>query len=135
MREGKNTCPWLKRLRTKTCGRSCMEEYCAIHRQLIRRGPPIPVPCQECGIGTQSKTRLCNKFGQHTAKDHLRRKEAKARRCYSLVIDEVKAGNFHLKRHKPSDICTEVPCNLKERHEFRSRRPPKRNGSPANPSP
>ena len=96
--------------------RSCLEEYCAIHRQSIRRGNPIPVPCQRCGISTQSKTRLCKKCGPNIANNRLRHIEAQARKQYSLMIDEVKAGDFHLKSSVSGDICTEVPYHANECH-------------------
>ena len=116
MRKGKNTCAWVTVHTPERCGRSCMEEYCAVHRQLIRRGNPIPVPCKGCGISIQSKKQLCKRCGQNNANNRLRSIEARARKQYSLVIDQVKAGDFHLKLSVSGDICTEVPYHAKEYH-------------------
>ena len=71
-----------------------MEEYCYAHRQLIRRGRPIPVPSRRCDIGTQSGTRLCKGCGQITANRLLLRIEAQAQMQYSIVIGELRAGNI-----------------------------------------
>ena len=135
MRKEKNTCTWLKCLTTERCGKSCMEEYCAIHHQMIRWGRPVPVPCQGCGIGTQSKTRLCKTCGQQSVNNRLRYNESRARKQYSLVIDEVKAGDFYFKWCLTDDICTEVPYHIQECNGLSSRRPSKRRGAPARSSP
>ena len=84
-----------------------MGEYCGAYLQMIRGGRSSPVPCQRCGIGTLSETRICKGCGQQAANSPLLYIEARARRHYSLVIEEMEAGIFHLKRCRTADISTE----------------------------
>ena len=135
MRKGKNTCAWIKIPTTERCGRSCMEEYCYEHRQMIRHGRPTPTPCQRCGIGTQSKTRQCKKYGQQSANNHLHYIETRARKQYSLVIDDVKAGDFHLKRSMNDDICTNVFHHIEECHGKTPTPAPRRRRAVVRPTP
>jgi len=68
---GYNRCKWLMTGRTETCGKSCREEYCKIHRLQIRRGSVVPLPCQGCGVGVRSDIQLCGGCGRETERKRL----------------------------------------------------------------
>ena len=96
MRKGKKTCASVKVHITELCWKFGMGDYSGVHLQLIRRGRLIPVPCRGCDNNTQSEARRCEGCGQQ---DSLRSIEARARRSYSLVISEVRAGKLHLMQY------------------------------------
>jgi len=72
---GYNKCPWLKNGKYETCGKSCREEYCKVHRLKIRRGSKIPLPCLVCGVGVRSEIQLCHGCGREKERHRLIRFE------------------------------------------------------------
>ena len=68
---GYNICPWLKNGKRETCGKSCREEYCKVHRFKIRNGSKIPNPCLGCGIGVRSQIPLCRGCGREKERQRL----------------------------------------------------------------
>ena len=66
MRRGKNTCRWLLKYTTETCGKSCHGEYCKIHLAVLRKGTSR-APCLKCGVGVSNKEQLCISCGYQTA--------------------------------------------------------------------
>jgi len=70
---GYNKCPWLKKGGHETCGNSCREEYCKIHRLKIRQGSRIPRPCLGCGAGVRSEILLCRGCGRERERYRLKR--------------------------------------------------------------
>ena len=53
--------PWLKIGSIKRCGKSCMEDYCNIHIQRIRKGGGTN-PCNNCDI-YENMYMLCGQCG------------------------------------------------------------------------
>ena len=70
---GYNICPWLKSGKLETCGKSCREYYCKVHRLMIRKGSQIPRPCLNCGIGLRSQIQLCRGCGREIERQRLKR--------------------------------------------------------------
>ena len=54
-----NRCAWLYIKAHNTCGKSCINDFCSVHRAKIRAGSIIPAPCRRCGAGCQTQSRLC----------------------------------------------------------------------------
>ena len=86
MMKGTNICPWLKRGSIDRCGRHCINEYCAIHRQQFRLGRKLLVPCRVCGVGTGSSTLLCRPCGSPRIAQKLVDTEKRARRHFARVL-------------------------------------------------
>ena len=87
--KGYNRCSWLMIGKSFTCGRSCKDEYCKLHLSLICKGSTISQPCLRYGIGTQSVTVLYRYCGASDGIRYLSRMEAKARRLFPKVVDEL----------------------------------------------
>lgn len=85
-----NKCKWLTIQSTQFCSKNCINEYCAIHRSLMRKGRRVPLPCQVCGKGTQSETRKCKHCGGNYSMQKLNRINRKSRKNYELVLKELK---------------------------------------------
>ena len=80
---GYNICPWLKNGKHETCGKSCREEYCKVHRLKIRNGRKIPRPCLSCGVGVISQIQLCRGCGRETERKRLVKTRAKQPQLYN----------------------------------------------------
>ena len=80
---GYNICPWLKNGKRETCGKSCREEYCKVHRLKIRNGSRIPRPCLGCGIGVRSQIQLCRGCGREAERKRLVRTRVKQPPLYN----------------------------------------------------
>ena len=85
-----NTCPWLKRGSTALCGKACVNDYCATHRQQFRLGRKVLAPCRICGIGCGSSTYLCPSHGSRLIGQKLVDTEKRARRDFTLVLIAIK---------------------------------------------
>ena len=85
-----NTCPWLKRNSTDHCGRNCLYEYCAVHRQQFRMGRKPLLPCRVCGVGSASSTLLCPPCGSHRIAQKLINTQKRAHRDFALVLISIK---------------------------------------------
>ena len=59
MREGKDTCQWLTLSSTDHCSTRCMDVYCGVHLNLLRKGGGT-TPCTECGKGVSNRYSLCS---------------------------------------------------------------------------
>ena len=70
---GYNICPWRKIGKLEICGKSCREDYCKVHRFMIRNGSRIPTPCLNCGIGIRSQIQLCRGCGREKERQRLHR--------------------------------------------------------------
>ena len=95
-----NRCEWLIVGSTERCNKRCINILCGRHRGQIRRKPNSePHPCRKCSIGTQSETRLCSKqCGADRAQKALHRAEARAKRNFPLVMNELVSLADHQKK-------------------------------------
>ena len=65
-------CHWILRDTKETCPRSTKNEYCGTHAFAIKkRGARPPIPCLQCGNGTNSYTKLCVHCGQHIIRSRV----------------------------------------------------------------
>ena len=62
MRVGKDTCQWLTLSSTDHCSTRCMDVYCGVHLNLLRKGGGT-TPCTECGKGVRNSLSLCQDCG------------------------------------------------------------------------
>lgn len=69
---GQNVCPWLLLGSIKQCGKSCINEYCGIHRYQIRQGGGTN-PCIKCGVGVKNVYRVCMQCGFYRERYRLSR--------------------------------------------------------------
>ena len=67
-------CHWLVKGTKKFCTRSIKNEFCANHAFAIRNGSSPPLPCRNCGNGTNSLVQLCIPCGQAKETSKLWRK-------------------------------------------------------------
>ena len=60
------------------------------------------MPCRRCGKGVKVDYRLCRNCGGDSLRHVLKRKEIKAARNFSLVLEEIKKiKNHNLKKYYP----------------------------------
>ena len=85
-----NKCTWLKIQSTQFCSKNCIKQYCAIHNAILRKGRKAPNPCQVCGKGTQSESKICKHCGGNYAMQKLRIINKKSRKNYECVLKELK---------------------------------------------
>ena len=86
-----NRCQWLTVGSTENCNKRCINKFCGRHRGQLRKKPDSePHRCRRCLKGTQSETRLCSKkCGSDRAQKALHRAEARARRKFPIVMNEL----------------------------------------------
>ena len=89
--KGHNRCSWLKSGETEVCGKSCLWEYCKIHRAKIRKGCKVPVPCGSCGRGVQSDIPLCRDCGREKVRHWHKAQERAARIVFGSVLEQLMA--------------------------------------------
>ena len=90
MPQGHDTCKWLLIGRNDRCGTSCLDTYCKVHRQRLRRGSHSPEPCISCGRGTQAqKPVMCDNCGGGRLRKKLVRTEARTRRLHLQLMNEL----------------------------------------------
>ena len=87
--KGYNRCSWLKSGETEVCGKSCLWEYCKIHRAKIRKGCKVPVPCGSCGRGVQSDIPLCRDCGREKIRHWHKAQERAARIVFGSVLEQL----------------------------------------------
>ena len=89
--KGYNRCSWLKSGETEVCGKSCLWQYCKIHRAKIRKGCKVPVPCGSCGRGVQSDIPLCRDCGRGKVRHWHKAQERAARIVFGAVLEQLMA--------------------------------------------
>jgi len=70
----------------ETCSKSCINDYCGRHRAKLRLGAAGPMPCQSCGVGTRSVSKLCMSCGADRVQHANKYKEKKARLYFSNEV-------------------------------------------------
>ena len=88
MVRGENKCAWRYLKTVNTCGRSCINELCSIHRAKLRNGY-IPVICKKCGVGVQTESRLCRSCGSDKIQHRLVYREKQAKCKFKNVMTEL----------------------------------------------
>ena len=83
-------CSWYMRGQKNFCPRRCVGKFCAQHNYQIKQGMKSAMPCRRCGKGVQVDYRLCRNCGGDSLRHVLKRKEIKAARNFSLVLEEIK---------------------------------------------
>ena len=104
---GYNICPWLKNGKRETCGKSCHEQYCKVHRFKIRNGRKIPRPCLSCGVGVISQIQLCRGCGRETERKRLARQALQDK-----TPEELEPGGTmvpFVPFSSPTTLCTTLP--------------------------
>ena len=95
--KGQNQCAWLTIGRTVPCGKRCIYEHCAVHRNQLRKDAVEPYACRKCGKGTQSETRLCVGCGSDRVKHKLIDTEKQVRRKFATVLIQLRGLKFSFK--------------------------------------
>ena len=87
--KGINNCNWLSVGRRTTCNKSCLFDYCKIHRMKQRQGRPNPKPCKICGKGVQSEIQLCNGCGREKVRLSNKRAKKNTEKHFSSVLSQL----------------------------------------------
>ena len=87
---GQNQCAWLTIGRMGPCGKRCIYEHCAVHRNQLKKGAVEPYACRKCGKGTQSVTPLCVGCGSDRVKHKLIDTAKQAGRKFATVLIQLR---------------------------------------------
>ena len=90
MLKGHDTCAWLQVGATDRCGKSCLDTYCKVHLQRLRRGSLLPEPCAVCGRGTQAREpTICTPCGGARLRKKYVRLAVRTRRLHVQLMEEL----------------------------------------------
>lgn len=90
MPRAKNTCQW--RLLGEidvSCGRRCVDEYCARHAYYLRKGS-INERCERCGKGVKTRLRLCEPCGASKLYRDLRRNASELGCTIEELLEQIR---------------------------------------------